>query len=224
MPTGNEPYTTYDRGWIIRVQPPKTSAENANAAPRILLLLHGWTGDETVMWIFTRSLPEDYWIFAPRGPVPAAEGGYGWMPRDESTESWPVLADFKGIADALLDAFQHWTHQAHLPRVPFDVMGFSQGAAMSYALAAYYPHLIKRVIALAGFLPRSESVPGPYRALNGKNIYIAHGTKDDTVPLHFATEAVRILESAGAQVTYCESDVGHKLSASCLRGLDIFLY
>jgi predicted esterase len=31
------------------------------------------------------------------------------------------------------------------------------------------------------------------------------------------------LEQAGANVTYCEDEVGHKLSAACLRTLKDFL-
>ena len=33
----------------------------------------------------------------------------------------------------------------------------------------------------------------------------------------------RLLEQAGAQITYCEDDVGHKLSANCLRALEDYL-
>ena len=73
MPTPNEPYTIYDRGWVVRIQPPTKSGPH-----RVLLLLHGWTGDETVMWVFTRSLPTNYWILAPRGPVKTPLKGYGW--------------------------------------------------------------------------------------------------------------------------------------------------
>jgi predicted esterase len=32
-----------------------------------------------------------------------------------------------------------------------------------------------------------------------------------------------LLEKAGAQVTYCEGEVGHKVSADCLRALKEFL-
>ena len=102
-------------------------------------------------------------------------------------------------------------------------MGFSQGAAMAYALAAYYPQMVKRLVALAGFLPPDETMPGRYTALQGKKIYIAHGTQDDTVPVAMAQECKKTLESVGADVTYCESDVVHKLSAPCLKGLESFL-
>ncbi len=201
----------------MRLKAPDPGAEGPE---RSILLLHGWTGDEKVMWIFTRNLPGNYWLFAPRAPIPADEGGYGWIPHEGG---WPELADFRGIAEALLDAFRHWAGRVHAPREPFDVMGFSQGAAMAYALAAYYPHQINRLVALAGFLPPDDPMPGRYSALNGKKIYIAHGVKDETVPVEFAQQAVRTLQSVGAQVTYCESDVGHKLSADCLRGLEKFL-
>jgi hypothetical protein len=33
---------------------------------------------------------------------------------------------------------------------------------------------------------------------------------------------VALLEKAGATVTYCEEDVGHKLSAGCFRGLESY--
>jgi predicted esterase len=51
---------------------------------------------------------------------------------------------------------------------------------------------------------------------------MAHGTQDALVPVARARQARQILLEAGAQVTYCEDDVGHKLSASCFRGLETF--
>jgi hypothetical protein len=31
-----------------------------------------------------------------------------------------------------------------------------------------------------------------------------------------------LLEQAGAQIVYCEAEVGHKVSADCLRALETF--
>ncbi len=211
----NEAYTTTLNGWTVRIQPPKNQAK----PQRTLLLLHGWTGDETVMWIFARKIPASTWIFAPRGPVQAPQSGYGWLPH---TGSWPTLEEFGPAADALKAAFQKWREAVDAPQGPFDVMGFSQGAAMTYALAANYPQQVQRIIALAGFLPQADPMPGRYAALAGKRIYIAHGSQDDTVPVQMAQFAVHTLQSVGAQITYCESEVGHKLSADCLRGLENF--
>lgn len=215
MPTESEPYTTYDRGWMVRVRQPVDPTN-----PRMLLLLHGWTGDETVMWVFTRNLPGNYWILSPRGPVQAPEKGYGWLPNHGIL---PTLQDFKPVAQSLIQAVQHWQSDLRIPAQPFSVMGFSQGAAMAYALAAFYPQSVNQVIALAGFLPQDDPMPGHYSGLNGKKVYIAHGTQDDTVPVTLAREAVQTLQAVGADVSYCESEVGHKLSLSCLKGLDHFM-
>lgn len=215
MPTGSEAYTIFDRGWIVRIQP---AVETPSS--RSLLLLHGWKGDEKVMWVFAHNLPRDSWYFAPRGPVQDEESGYGWLPHSGSL---PPLADFEQPAHALMQAFLTWAKDTGAPVSPLDVMGFSQGAAMAYALAAYYPQQVHRIIALAGYLPVDAPMPGRYAALDGKRIYIAHGTRDETIPVQNAQEAVHILQTCGAQVTYCESDAGHKLSAGCLKGLSAFV-
>jgi predicted esterase len=32
-----------------------------------------------------------------------------------------------------------------------------------------------------------------------------------------------LLEQSGAQITYCEDEMGHKLSSNCLRALESYL-
>ena len=216
MLTENEENTTFDRGWILRTRPPVDGAASA----RTLLLLHGWTGDENVMWIFTRHLSRNRWVYAPRGPIQADEGGYGWVPH---TDTLPRLQDFSAAAQSLMQVVRHWQKDHAVTDKTIDIMGFSQGTAMAYAVAAQFPKEVNRIAALAGFLPQADPGANPYRVFAGKKIYIAHGTKDTTIPVELAQEAVRTLQSAGAQVTYCESDAGHKLSASCLNGLEAFL-
>ncbi len=58
--------------------------------------------------------------------------------------------------------------------------------------------------------------------LAGKSCFMAHGTQDELVPVARARQARQTLLEAGAKVTYCEDDVGHKLSASCFRGMGKF--
>lgn len=214
MQIENNPYEIKDGEWIVRVRQP-----NEAGSSRTVLMLHGLTGDETVMWIFAHSLPRDAWLFAPRAPLSAPGGGFSWLAR---TGEWPTLEDFSSSAADLIEAFSRWSAQTGAPGESFDVMGFSQGAALSYALAAFYPQRVNRVIALAGFLPIEDPLPGRYSSLNGKKVYIAHGAKDATVPVEKARQAVSVLQTAGCDVTYCESEVGHKLSAACLKGLEAF--
>jgi predicted esterase len=42
------------------------------------------------------------------------------------------------------------------------------------------------------------------------------------VSLEKARDAVEGLKSAGADVIYCEEEVGHKLSSGCFRAMDSY--
>jgi phospholipase/carboxylesterase len=147
------------------------------------------------------------------------EDGFSWI---HYLGVWPALDTFAEPCAAVIDALARWSAQTGAPVETVDVMGFSQGAALCYALAAFYPQRIGRVLALAGFLPVEETLPGRYAALQNKQVYIAHGTRDETVPVTMAEEAARTLSAVGAHITYCASDTGHKLGANCLKGIEAF--
>ena len=75
---------------------------------------------------------------------------------------------------------------------------------------------------LAGFFPSGLEELVPNRPLEGRPFFVAHGTKDETVTIDRARSSIAWLEQAGAQVTYCEDDVGHKVGVRCLTALKEF--
>jgi predicted esterase len=101
-------------------------------------------------------------------------------------------------------------------------MGFSQGAAMSNLLAFLYPQRIRKTGILAGFVPGGLEALVSKRPLDGKLFFVTHGTKDEMVTIDRARASISLLEQAGAKVTYCEDEVGHKVSVTCLRALREF--
>jgi len=42
------------------------------------------------------------------------------------------------------------------------------------------------------------------------------------IPVEQSRQAVAQLKQAGALVTYCESDAGHKVSKECLKAMELF--
>ncbi len=185
----------------------------------VLLLLHGLTGDENIMWVFTGRLPQDLYMIAPRAVHPAPGGGYSWL---EDTGSRPWVDDLRPAADRLLEALR----PEHFPGADFSrmsLMGFSQGAALTYTIGLLYPARAAALAGLAGFIPEGAQALARNRPLQGRPAFVAHGTRDETIPVARAREAVRVLEEAGSQVTYCEDEVGHKLSAKCFRALEHFI-
>ena len=190
--------------------------------PRLLVLIHGFTGDENSMWVFTRDLPAHYWIVAPRAPYVTERGGYSWRPHQTSELGLPGVEELRASAEALIRLIDAYRSSAGIEADSFDVMGFSQGAAMSSLLAFLYPDRVGKLGILAGFVPSGLDALAEQRPLAGKPVFVAHGTRDETVPIERARASMRILEKAGAQVTYCEDDVGHKLSITCLHALRKF--
>ena len=191
--------------------------------PRLLLLIHGLSGDENSMWVFARDLPAHYWMVAPRAPYKAQPGGYTWRQPETSDRGRPGFEELQSSAQALIGLLDRYQASAGFDAAqPIDVMGFSQGAALSSILTFLYPDRIHKLSLLAGFVPSGMQELAAQRPLEGKWVFVAHGTKDETVPVEEARASIRILEQAGAQVTYCEDEVGHKVSLTCLHALRRF--
>jgi len=182
------------------------------------------------MWVFARDLPSHYWMIAPRAPHPAEPFGYSWRPRPSSTLRHaqgnafgrPSLEQLLPAAEALIHLIDEYQASARIEADTFDVMGFSQGAAMSNLLAFLYPQRIRKTGILAGFVPGGLEKLITKRPLEGKPFFVAHGTKDEMVPVDRARASMDLLAQAGAKVTYCEDDVGHKVSITCIRALKDF--
>ncbi|MGB8984945.1 MAG: hypothetical protein WCC12_23980 [Anaerolineales bacterium] len=217
MPDLNSTALISFRDWTLRIR------ESTHPAPRLLLLVHGFTGDENSMWVFARDLPDDYWILAPRAPHPGEPGGYSWRIPQGDDFGRPSLEQLKPAAEALIRLVDEYAQSAGIDASHFDVMGFSQGAAMCNLLAFLHPERIRKAGILAGFVPSGLDELVFRRPLEGKPFFVTHGTKDEMVPIDRARASVEILEQAGARVTFCEDQVGHKVSVTCLRALKKFL-
>jgi predicted esterase len=126
---------------------------------------------------------------------------------------------FDPAIEALVSLMGRSTAQTKGPISAWFLMGFSQGAACAFALAA--SNLIDEIgrlagiVAIAGFLPVGDT-----KNLTGIPVYWGHGRKDELVPIHMARDGVERLRNNGTAVDYCEADVGHKLGSECLKGLN----
>jgi phospholipase/carboxylesterase len=179
----------------------------------LIVMLHGLSGDENAMWIFDHALPRSATVIAPRALYASELGGTSWarsVVRDDLDN-----ADFQEAIERL----SRFVHEAitlyEVDSQRVIVMGFSQGAALSYAFSLAQPEILRGVIALAGFLPDLSSAQPVTPAL--PHYLIIHGTHDEAVPIDRAREARSVLERRGASVEYHEHRVGHKVSAQGMQ-------
>ncbi|NIO40146.1 MAG: hypothetical protein GTO41_08095, partial [Burkholderiales bacterium] len=165
-------------------------------------------------------VPREFRVIALRGLYTTPRGGFSWVPRDKQGRA--RLEDFEPALEALMTLIAAYPD---LPSGGMDsvhVMGFSQGAALAYVAALRQPHRLRSVAGLAGFLPAGSDTLAEKPELRGLPFFIAHGTRDTTVPIAAAYHAVNFFRNLEAAVTFCEANTGHKLDADCARALAHF--
>ena len=181
-----------------------------------VIMIHGKGGDEKVMWVLESVLPEGGLVASPRGLYHLSEGGYQW--KESTDRTWPTVSNFARAGEALLKTVDDLEERFGLDRDRLVLMGFSQGAAMAFAGVALGMLHPAALVSLAGYLPE-----GDIDLLRGSHVFWGHGLQDDLVPIARAREDVEKLMAVGAEVNYCETDIGHKLGVECARGLNRWL-
>ena len=197
---------------IHRVRQPDASGPH-----RTVVMLHGRSGDENVMWVFARALPAHWLIVAPRAIASDPDGGYAWHPRKPN--EWPAIELFDSAVESILHFIRALPalYQADLNHI--YLMGFSQGAAAAYATALKHRELIKGIAGLVGFVPVGAVAGGEVQPLSGLPIFMAVGRTDPTIPLEIAQACAHTLRAAGARLDERLYDTGHKLNAEGMRDL-----
>ena len=102
------------------------------------------------------------------------------------------------------------------------LIGFSQGAAVSFATALRHPTVVRGIAAMVGFVPRvaPEAVAG---RLSQLPVFMAAGERDATVPAEESRRAAAVLRAAGADLEYREYPTEHKMTAAALDDLQAWL-
>jgi phospholipase/carboxylesterase len=96
--------------------------------------------------------------------------------------------------------------------------GFSQGSVMSYALGLGADRPVPAgILAFSGFIPRVDGWAPEVAGRQGLPVFIAHGRQDPVMEVDFGREAAQLLQAAGLDVTYQESDVGHQIDPAQIR-------
>ena len=200
-------------GLIHRVQRP----ENSSRPQPTAVMLHGRSGNEDVMWIFASTLPQDWLLVAPRGIVADPDTGYDWRVRGR--DEWPTLDDFEDAVTAVAHFITTLPQLYNTDPEQIYLMGFSQGAAVAYALALRYPHLVKGIAGLVGFMPTRCDTALASSPLIDMPVFMAVGKQDPLIPAEQSAACAQTLFAAGAQLEHHEYETGHKLNAEGLRDL-----
>ncbi|RLB53030.1 MAG: hypothetical protein DRJ42_13095 [Deltaproteobacteria bacterium] len=152
-------------------------------------------------------------VFIPRAPDRLGEHGYTWLATWSKSGNTELLTrSLAGRADELAPAIEAFRELRPTRGKPV-LVGFSQGAIMSYGLIARHPQRFAAAFVIAGWLPPAlvpesleEGVEYPY-------LHAVHGTADETVPIEGDRESVRALRALGLRVGFTEvPGLGHEVN------------
>ncbi|MBV2196815.1 MAG: dienelactone hydrolase family protein [Flavobacterium sp.] len=190
------------------VQEPKIKHEKNP----LLLLLHGYGSNEEDLFSFASELPQDHYVISVRAPYDLQPYGHAWyaihFDADENKFSDNVQA--KQSVELIAGFIDEVVKQYPIDAKNVTLIGFSQGAILSYATALTYPEKVAKVVALSGYF-NQEIMPEVIdtKAISHLKFFISHGSVDQVIPVEWARKAKPALENLGLEVEYHEYPVGH---------------
>lgn len=181
----------------------------------LILLLHGYGSNEQDLFSFATELPENYYIVSARAPYDLQYGSYAWyaINFDANQNKFSDNEQAKSSRDLIARFLEELI--ANLPIDTNDVtlIGFSQGAILSYAVALSYPEKIKNVIALSGYISEPAFDENYLKNdLSRLKIFASHGTVDQVIPVDWARKTKPFLDKLGIDSIYKEYPIGHGIS------------
>ncbi|SNR65078.1 phospholipase/carboxylesterase [Maribacter sedimenticola] len=180
--------------------------------PPVLFLFHGYGSNEEDLFSFAPELPQELCIISVRAPYILQPYGYAWYAINFDNEKGKWSDDEQAIAsrDKIVTFIDEACNAYGLDTNHVNLLGFSQGTILSYAVALSYPEKVKNIIALSGYI--NESILKENYSTNDFDqisFYCSHGDVDQVIPVEWARKATEILKKLGIEHQYEEFPVGH---------------
>lgn len=181
---------------------PLAYLEQTQADPRnqpLVIFLHGFGSNEQDLFGIKDALPATWTYLSARAPMPVEPNGFRWFTKTPGNGDYDgVTADLQSSAALIKDFVAKATTKYHTQSDRVFLVGFSQGAIMSYEVALRDPQRVRGIAALSGsLLPVLKAELKPNEALDKLAIFIGHGTLDQALPYASATRANEVLLGLG---------------------------
>ena len=189
-----------------------------------LIILHGYGADEYDLISVAQAFPPLN-IISIRAPIELPWGGYAWYHLEQTAEGLRGDELTRSQNEELLRlAITEILDKEQLEKDNILLLGFSQGAAMSYSLLAAPPDgvSIKAIAALSGYVPFEIKKTLSSITLNNLPVFISHGEDDELISPKALDEASEILRSAGAEITANKYAMGHSVSNEVISDLKVW--
>ncbi len=188
------------------VKEPKVIAEKNP----LLVLIHGYGSNEEDLFSFATELPDDCYIVSLRAPYALQPYGYAWyaIHFDENMNKFSDDQQAIESRELIASFIKEFSDKYPIDKEKVSLVGFSQGAILSYSISITYPELIYKTVALSGYF-NPALIENNGKDLSGLHIFVSHGTQDQVIPIEWARKTPAILDDLGITYEYHEYPAGH---------------
>jgi phospholipase/carboxylesterase len=178
--------------------------------PPVLFLLHGYGSHEEDLFSFANYLPEDYLVISLRAPLSLDFGGYAWysIHFDQDQKKWSDDEEAIAAQKIILYNIDFHLKQFSLGDKRVSLLGFSQGAILSWALGLGRPDKFDKIIALSGYV-NTDLFTFATQGLENLRCFSSHGIQDPTIPVEWARKGIEAIKHQPIKIDYKEYEAGH---------------
>lgn len=192
----------------------------------LVIFLHGFGSNEEDLFGIKDALPSTWTYLSVRAPMPVEPRGYRWFTKTPGDGDYDgVTADLQSSARLIEDFVGKATAKYHTQSDRVFLVGFSQGAIMSYEVGLRRSELLRGIAALSGsVLPVLKAELKPNEALGKLAIFIGHGTLDQALPYASGTRANEVLQGIGLKPQFHGyPGMNHTISEAEIQDLKAWL-
>jgi phospholipase/carboxylesterase len=188
----------------------KPAVINENTS--LLILLHGYGSNEEDLFSFASELPSDLLIVSARAIQELGFGSYAWFTIhfNNTQDKFSDIPEAIKARDTIYKFIQEIQEKYAIKPQKTFLLGFSQGAFLSYSVALNYPEIVQKIIVLSGYV-NEELLPAKLKEIDYSSLdfFISHGTVDQVIPLEWAKSGQILLQELNIKNSFQEYPVGH---------------
>ena len=160
---------------------------------KVIITLHGWTGDISSMEPVANAwgLDDVKWVLV-QAPYIATNGGFSWFDGNEDI-GWKYQDSF----DILSKLISELNDQGY-PNHAIYILGFSQGACLSMEFMIRQTFSLCGIIPIAGFIRYKKRFKQDIlNESRNTRVLLIHGDKDEVILPEQSQISFELLEGAG---------------------------
>ena len=184
-----------------------------------LVLLHGYGSNEDDLFSLAEYFPKEYTVVSFRAPIELPFGGYAWSNiNDNSINEYSILQEARNSIELVCKSIQLITSNYKINKDDITLIGFSQGCILSWAMAVNHNDLVRRIVALSGYII-PELINIPIEKISNLIAYNSHGRLDQVIPIEKARKSIGLIKQKNPNVTYREYEEGHGINQENLSDI-----